>query len=358
MGETVGVEQASSDQLKEFAYYYPEPYWLSQESSWIKSLLLFFDGVAILLPDYMSGRELAADPTLAQPLADQGLLKVLQPEWFVDQELADRLAEGMVELIAGDEFDTSERDRAPFAALSMSRMGFAQLSASRMGNRHRGVFEVILQDLKERGLARDSEDGVSIPLRRDVRLAYLLLLAQEARTAGRRQGFDLHPATNGPHARKAVRSFLELSPMPSRQNVIGFDLLTASVDLDPVPLDEVLDFRCRYSTEHRRYMVDLRRFVAEISTADLADRRRLLELRQADLVEQARNLRRLALDAFKRPSNFAGFALALTGAAWALASGDPVAAGLGGLGAAMPLLRGRSTGSAYSYVFRAHRQWP
>ena len=293
------MESQPSDRLSELAYYYPEPYWLAGESSWIKSLLLFFDGVAILLPDYMSGRELMADPTLAEPLTDQGLLKVLQPEWFVDEELADRLAEGMVELIVGGSFDQPETDGASFAALSMSRMGFAELSTSRMGNRHRGVFEMIHEDLKERGLARDSEDGVSIPLRRDVRLAYLLLLAQEARATGRRQGYDLHPATNGP-GETAVRNFLELSPMPSRQNVIEFDLLTASVDLDAVPLDEVLDFRERHSAEHRSYMVNLRAFVAEISTAERPDRRRLLEQRQAELAEQARSLRRLALDAFKR----------------------------------------------------------
>jgi len=110
--ETDSVESQPSDQLSELAYYYPEPYWLAGESSWIKSLLLFFDGVAILLPDYMSGRELTADPTLAEPLTDQGLLKVLQPEWFVDEELADRLAEGMVELIVGGSFDQPE-SRAP-----------------------------------------------------------------------------------------------------------------------------------------------------------------------------------------------------------------------------------------------------
>ena len=71
---------AGHPEPSEFAYYYPEPYWLAHESSWIKSLLLFFDGVAILLPDYMSGRELVADPSLAEPLSEQGLLKVLQPE--------------------------------------------------------------------------------------------------------------------------------------------------------------------------------------------------------------------------------------------------------------------------------------
>ena len=45
---------------KEFAYYYPEPYWMAREGSWIKSLLLFFDGVAILLPEYMRGIEVAS----------------------------------------------------------------------------------------------------------------------------------------------------------------------------------------------------------------------------------------------------------------------------------------------------------
>ena len=343
----------------ELAYYYPEPYWLADESSWIKSLLLFFDGVAILLPSYMRGRELVSDPSLAGPLADSGLLKILEPEWFVDDLLAARLGEGMVELIAAGAFDDAAPGAEGFAALSMSRMGFAELSTSRMGSRDRGVFEMIHSELKARGLALDSTDGYSIPLRPDVRNAYLLLLAQEAREAGRRHGLDLQPTTNGEHAQAAVRSFLELPAMPSRHDVIAFDLATASVDLDSVPLDEVLDFRHQHAAEFRAYMVDLRRFVAEISTTDDGpDRRRLFEQRQAELTSQAKSLRRLSLDAFKTPANAAGFAITVTGAAWTLTTGDPVAAGLTTLGAALPfLLPNRDTGSAYSYIFRAHRQW-
>jgi superfamily II DNA/RNA helicase len=180
--------------LTELAYYYPEPYWLAEEGSWIKSLLLFFDGVAILLPDYMKGRELLTDPSLAGPLTDLGLLRILEPEWFVDEQLSVRVAESMVELIVGGAFDNQTAANGEFATLSMSRMGSAALSESRMGSRHRGVFEMIHDDLMSRGLALESNDGVSIPLRRDVRLAYLLLLAQEARDAGRRHGFDLHRA--------------------------------------------------------------------------------------------------------------------------------------------------------------------
>lgn len=349
------LEAQGEAQLAELAYYYPEPYWLARESSWIKSLLLFFDGVAILLPSYMAGRELVADPSLAGPLADRGLLKVLEPEWFVDDDLSERLAEGMVELITGGAFEGGAA--SGFAELSMSRMGFAELSASRMGARHRGIFEMIHEELKERGLALDSQDGVSVPMRRDVRLAYLLLLAQEAREAGRRHGYELHPTTNGKGVAGAVRAFLELSPMPSRQDVVHFDLATASVDLDTVPLDDVLAFRHAHRDEHRAYMLNLRRFLAEISTADQGDRGRLLAQRQAELAHEARDLHRVALDAFKRPATVAGFAVGLTGAAWALATGDPLPAGLAALGALAPLLPGRRTGSAYSYVFRAHREW-
>jgi hypothetical protein len=59
------------------------------QSDWIKTLLLFFDGVAVLVPDYMHDRLLFTDPTLAQPLADQGLLHQLSPEMLIDQSVTE-----------------------------------------------------------------------------------------------------------------------------------------------------------------------------------------------------------------------------------------------------------------------------
>ena len=58
--------------MKETAYY-SAPYWLAEEGDWIKSLLLFFDDVAILLLNYMRGRHRDADPSLAGPLEEQGV---------------------------------------------------------------------------------------------------------------------------------------------------------------------------------------------------------------------------------------------------------------------------------------------
>jgi hypothetical protein len=105
----------------EVAYYYPEPYWRVGEVDSLKTLLLFFDEIAILLPRYMQGRETAADPVLAGPLHVQGLLRVLEPEVFVDQQMTEELSEVLVELITGDAFDDHETT-GYYAELSRSRI--------------------------------------------------------------------------------------------------------------------------------------------------------------------------------------------------------------------------------------------
>ncbi|WP_419933551.1 hypothetical protein [Candidatus Palauibacter sp.] len=87
------------------AYYYPAPYWAHGESDWVKSLLLFFDRLAILLPGYMYGRHEAADPTLVAPLEERGLLQVLEPDDWVDESMTNELAEIIVELLTNGAFD-------------------------------------------------------------------------------------------------------------------------------------------------------------------------------------------------------------------------------------------------------------
>jgi len=39
---------------KELAFYYPGPVWHSGD--WIKNLILFFDGIALLVPDYIKDK--------------------------------------------------------------------------------------------------------------------------------------------------------------------------------------------------------------------------------------------------------------------------------------------------------------
>jgi hypothetical protein len=334
--------------IRETAYYYPEPYWLAQEGGWIKSLLLFFDEIAILLPSYMHGRNLVEDPTLAEPLQDRGLLRVLQPELFVDETTATELTEVIEALIRDGGFDDLSKVGG-FAELSMSRMGFGVLEP---------VARRVLDQLSARGLATPSQDGVSIPMHPQIRSIYLVLLAQLARQTGARNGLDLHPVTNGRGATEAFEQLTDLAPMPSRGQLVSLDLEVVSVDLDSVPLDDVLEFKRENGRERRRYMANLRTFALELSLLPEVDRARALRDRRAELQDQARDLRALALAAWKSPKDVTGFGLGFAGAAWSLASYSPVPAALGILGAGLKMLPSGANGSVYSYLFRAGRSLP
>lgn len=333
-------------QPRETAYYYPEPYWLISDASWVKTLLLFFDEVAILLPDYMVGRHRAADPSLVEPLEDKGLLRILHPEWFVDAELTERMTETVVELITGGAFDNLPTDE-PFAELSMSRMGYGAVE---------DLAQMVYEELARRGLARPSEDGVSIPMHWRIRAVYLLLLAQLSREAGQRHGLDLHPATNADRAPDVLASFFNLKPMPSRGHVVSFDLETVSIDLDSVPIDDVLGFRHEHAGSYRRYMTELRSFALQLSLVAEVERDRMLADRRASIEEQARELTGRVRKAFTTPTKATGFGLGLAGAAWSLATMNPVPAALGLLGSISGMVPDRNVGTVYSYLFEAHRR--
>ena len=104
------------------AYIYPAPYWSLSEHDWIKSLVLFFDEVAILLPEYMYGRHHVADPSLAEPLEERGMLRVLEPNDWIDEQARVDLVQSMTGLIDTGAFDELDRS-AHFEELSQSRAG-------------------------------------------------------------------------------------------------------------------------------------------------------------------------------------------------------------------------------------------
>ena len=240
------------------AYYYPQSYWGMGEGGWVKSLLLFFDKVSILLPGYMYGRHHLADPVLAEPLEDQGLLEVLEPKTWIDPDMANKLAEAVNGLLADGVFDELPRD-VDFHELSRSRMGYGV---------DFDLAESLVSELRAKGLAKPSEDGVSIPLHPTVRTAILVILSQLARSAGNKQNLSVHPATNDRRAVQDLIDTLSRDRMPSRDTVIAFDLEPVSLDLESVPLDDVLQFRAEYQAAHQAYMRDLRGFMAELADID------------------------------------------------------------------------------------------
>jgi hypothetical protein len=137
----------ANEALSEIAYYYPNPMW--DRGDWIKNLILFFDGVALLVPDYLKEKPRYVDPAIVEGLEQNKLLHILEPETVVDAAATEQLAAVLEEIIASGSFNAIG-EGTDFHELSMSRLGY-------FGNET--VATKLFDELKKRGLARDSKDG-------------------------------------------------------------------------------------------------------------------------------------------------------------------------------------------------------
>lgn len=330
--------------LPEVAFYYPNPIW--RYGDWIKNLILFFDGVALLVPNYMTEKPEQIDAAIVNGLREHGLLHILEPETAVDQSAAEKLASVMADLFSSGLLDALGTESTAFHELSYSRLG---------GSGDQGLANMILEELKSRGLARDSEEGVSIPMHPTVRSLVLVLLAQILKPKGRELGLDLSPATDRPEIVKALADLLSLPNQPSAGEVVASDLLTVGVNLSAIPIDEILDYRRQNQEAYRAYRRSLRSFIRNLQGLDRHARDEALAERQTEIEDLANDVRRASRLAWRRP---ASLTLGLVGAAWAV-SGDPLGAVLSAAGAVTGFLPDAKFVSAYSYFFSApgHQRW-
>ena len=329
---------------RQLAFYYPNPIW--SHSDWLKNLVLFFDGIALLVPRYMRERPEEIDRSIVVGLREHGLLEIIEPEVAVDKVAAEKLAMVMTDIITSDVLDPLVNEETAFHELSMSRLG---------SYGDQSLYKMIFKELKERGLAKESRDSVSIPMHPKVRSLVLVLLSQILRPYGSTIDATLNPATDLGSMVKALSELLSLTSSPSSGHVIEFDLNTVTVDVGAIPLNEVLDFREQNLEAHRRYMLSVRKFVMELSRMPEQEQEIAFELRQAELDDLANDLRKRARQAWKKPSSFA---LTLAGSAIS-ALAEPLTAVLS--------LAGKAAGherhspiepGVYSYLFRAHKRFP
>ena len=341
------VNDAPQQKLAELGFL-SEPYWGPDATDAVKSLLLFFDGIALLTPDYMSLRPFEADPVLAEPLADRGLLHILSPEQLVDESIATDLASLIDGLLKGGALGSPGDE--PFAEISMSRLGM---------NVSPELMTPLMAELEQRGLAKPSEDGVSMPVHRAVRALVLGTLGQLLRGPGERLGYALQPIASNWAGYSTVPGLLRLldrEPLPTAGQVVVSDLQQVSFDLSAVPLDEVLDFRRQHGGAYRAYARDLRAFVRSVSTSDPASREAAFADRREALSDAAADLNRHMRTAWRRP--MASFSLGIGGSAVALAAGNPIPAGISFASGLLGLKRQADPSSVYTYLFRAAHQWP
>lgn len=316
---------SDGDQLPKVAYYYPEPYWI--DSDWVKNLILFFDGVAVLVPDYMPEINREETRPIIAALKSKGLFHVLQPEQIVDEVVSEQLIAIMEELIEAGVLDNLPKN-SPFAAISMSRMGFggSELLAHRL-----------LEKLVARGLALYASDGKSIPLQSSVRSLFLVVLTQILQSRGASLGYDLFPATDRPKFVDGLNHLLRHPQMPTAGHVVSFDMKELGVDLSSVPIDEVLSFRVENQIAYREYLLEVRRFVRELSVMqDGAERQLALIQRGIEIDERGKAILAHAQKVWRKPVAF-GLGLIGTGigvgGATTLAGAPPTQAVIAGLSA-------------------------
>jgi hypothetical protein len=335
------TKQESEGALPEVAFYYPNPYWRNVD--WVKNIILFFDGIGMLIPNYMEESARFDDEAVIAGLKEHNLFHVFQPETFLDQPATERLEQMLLGIIESGTLDDLPRDtQFQNASLSMSRMGFhvAEDSAKRM-------FEA----LKKRNLADETRDGVSIPMHQSVRYLILMMLGQILRVNGKAAGFDLLPATDVPQLVESLVGLLKRPTMPSADHVIALDLEAVGVDLGSVAIDEILDYRKENRDAYRKYARQLRLVLHDLSLMPPDVQALKLEERQAVISDLAADLRKCSRNAWKKP---ASFLFSFAGAAWRAYRGDPIGGALAGGSAVAGFSKGESADTeAFSYLFNA-----
>jgi AcrR family transcriptional regulator len=324
----------------ELAHYYGDFIWDVEQTNWVKSLLLFFDGIALALPAANAAQLIDADPVLAQPLAELNLLRNYEPSsWLKTEVLTCQESKSSLERIASI-FESIPEGRSPSSAEAL------EIDAAFEAMYGKEVMESFSRRLRR---AQDTF-GAMRSNNRSVAVGMTSLLLQE-----NIKDATIQPVIESQNAAGYVAALIG-GHDSGRARIMAGDLIHVGVDLDTVPLDEVLAFRREHGAEYRAYSQNVRRFTLDLSLMSDSERTSTLIERRAALDDQAAELTRVGRSAFIRQSVGLGFSVA--GAAWTLVHGDPWGAvfAAGAAAAGLSAAPSGDFGAAYTYVLRARTE--
>ncbi|MGW9595414.1 hypothetical protein ACWHLZ_34585 [Streptomyces chartreusis] len=358
------------DGSRDFAYYADDWIWPNKRSALMKSTLLFFDGLALSLPQRIADRMIESSPDLAQPLAERGLLINLEPDTHLQPGTAARLA-GDLHLVLEHLTPPSMRLGPEF------RIGPFHWGGVRAHLEADALSEMMLA----RGLAQPEPTNWpgGIPAAHGLKLfcvdpaARLLILNAycQALRADLLQESDiaLHSVTETVQhtSDEWFDSMLRLMQAAARvtpgatlgdpdggfaaAKVLTGDLDTLGVDVTSVPLDEILDFRAEHKQELRAYMAGVRMFLEKVPGLSYQQYQSEKRARMEHLTEEAAALKSHTRKAFGRTA--VTTSLGLAGAVWAGRQGDLVGALLAGASVAAGVTRPAWPVTSYTYILSA-----
>ena len=354
----MGVER---DGAKDYLYYSSGWIWPDSYGGQIKSLLLFFDGVTLSVPEELFPRAIDRATDLGQLLFEKGLLINLSPEESLTPASSSQLAEALTQWIR----DHPHRRSLPFEQSDDSW----ELVAEHWGERDDEQIAAagqFVRELQNVGLAYaiNGRWCLSSGVYFLVLMAYCRSL-QEAVT--QRSDITIQPVvdvnmTGFPSSRQALEELrgqpsLISSRYPERSavRVIESDWHEVGVDLARVPLDEILDFRAEHGDSFRSYAQGLRNLLLASEKLNNEQFEAELTARSAQISEDAEGLRKATRHAFGK--TVAGAVLALGGTAWTATQGDLIGALFATASAGVAFARPARTATAYSYFFEINREF-
>lgn len=359
---------------------------LLSSSSDMKILLLLFDGflvtggrivrdqndapaltpIATRVAATLKGHEMnwiATTPVdvVAEQLADLGLLTLVPAGALIEGEDIESLLLGLMDAIS--EFPVPDSpleldevlafDGGPLEPLmddatvlwlmeELQRLGLAVVE---------GGDEPLFAYMHDDGVEEDAGSAVTVfGVTSEVSDFYAAMCSQVVQKAGLKHNLAVTPLRSGSHLPRALwKSAPTALPSYADLAFLHADLL--DLDLDSVPLDEIIDFRQHHGRERRRFLRQMRAVLRAVGPLDTTARAAALRDYHDEAVYLAEALARSARRVFRRRGRdllLGGAGAVMTGMA------NPLAGAIAGSRTALGLAKGE-TPDMFTYFYEARR---
>jgi hypothetical protein len=357
-------EHNHQDTLREVALYYPGAMWTSGD--WIKTIILFFDEVALLTRDETHNLSTVIDEAIAEPLLEKHMLRHLTPGLLINSEVASALLATLQDEATWKALDPIGRNEHFY----YGRRVYATLNGPEPSLEMMELRNELLKHIGAGSITRDQElvpsksiyyptyrvggRNPSVPIHIRLWAPLMSVIAQILRPGGFRLGLNLHPLTDQSSSVSSFEKILALPGMPSSRRIAMLHPEHVVLDLSRMPLERILHFREEHGQKYQAHRHNLLQFVVDISQVNTDTSEQIFMERWEKLAYAADELRQLARKWWQQP--LPAFGLGIVGSAWNKQQSDASLLRYLARGLATQC-DGTSFGS-YLYFFNTNRHLP
>jgi len=328
---------------KELVLYHPD-YWFF-DSDWAKNLLLFADGICLLIPSENQLNVVKKQEYFLRGCSDEGVIHILNAEEVITDIMTIKLRDTLETAISQGMFN--DITQGATSLISLQRLGFES---------HYDSANWMYNALKKMNLVQKPKNNM-MEIDAKVYGFIISFLAHLISASKTNNGISMYPVTDRDSAIQDLRYLASFGNYNlSQPEVMMFDFQTVGVDLSGMPVDEIISYKKENSVLYQNYIKTARRFIREVYNTPEELRKEALNDREQEIAELAIELRRASRRAWSKPANFS---LTVAGAAISLATSNPLPAAVLATAAAVSNLFDKPApkeAGLYSYIFNLPRK--